>query len=163
MKKLIVASALALLAAPAAWGQYYLPRPVTNPFDRPTPFSPYGGYGPYGSYSTGTIATFGASGRFTDAQIVQQLQLLQQQQQQLLAGQALGGVTSIGQTGHPTRFGSYRQYFFNLNGSGLVTSPGLATTTPINTAPGFLPQNVSRPGVAPVRPPLGAPPVGTGY
>ena len=38
MKKLIVASVVALLTAPAAWGQGYLPRPVTNPFDRPPLF-----------------------------------------------------------------------------------------------------------------------------
>jgi hypothetical protein len=150
MKKLIVASARALLAAPPAWGQYYLPRPVTNPFDR-SPFLPPAYPG----------TALGVPGRFTDAQIVQQLQLLQQQQTQFLTAQGLGPVPPYPQTGHPAYFGNHQQYFFNVNGAGLPMTFGLATTGPLTTGPGFLPQNTSRPGFAPARPATGAPPPGT--
>src|SRR5437879_7890394 len=130
MKKLIVACGIAWLAAPAVQAQGFLPPPITNPFDRP-PGAFFWGPSPY--YQPGTVYG-GGRGRITDAMILQQLQQIQAQQT-LLAGQ-FGPASPYAPTGHPTRFGSYNQYFMNYGGTGRL----------IGTAPGVLPPLATQPG-----------------
>jgi hypothetical protein len=154
MKKLIVACAAALLAAPAAWGQGYLPRPITNPFDRApggyffgggVPLSPYGyGYGPSPYGVPGTPFLQG------DPASVQVLRLLQQQQ--ALRGGA-DPSSPYPTTGHPTSFFNYSRYFFNQGGStGVVALPG----------PGLAVVEAFQAGTAPTRPATGAKPPSRG-
>ncbi|MBY0227771.1 MAG: hypothetical protein K2W96_00685 [Gemmataceae bacterium] len=152
MNKTVWAVALgwACWASPAAFGQFYYTRPVTNPLaaSRGGFYSPlyYGNPGALGTYSVPGGLGYGAP-------VVGGYGLVP-----LTAGTgttALGtrslDATAAWQTGHPVRFQAYRGYFQNptaaLLGGGVLSTGGNASNPVLGTGQ----RNPNVPGKRPAR------------